>query len=147
MRRNDGFTLVEILLVVVIITILAAVAVPRFVGRGEQARVAAAQSDVSSNIAVALDMFEVDNGFYPTTNQGLAALVEKPTSAPTPQRWNGPYLKGGLPKDPWRRSYVYRCPGNEKRDYDLLSLGPDGVEGTEDDITNWESESEEAQAG
>jgi len=146
-RRNDGFTLVEILLVVVIITILAAVAVPRFVGRGEQARVAAAQSDVSSNIAVALDMFEVDNGFYPTTDQGLAALVKKPTSGPTPLRWNGPYLKGGLPKDPWRRPYIYRCPGTEKKDYDLLSMGPDGTEGTEDDITNLEGKKEKAKAG
>ncbi len=101
--------------------------------------------DVQSNIAVALDMFEVDNGLYPTTEQGLAALIEKPTTSAGSDKWNGPYLKGGIPKDPWGRQYVYRCPGVNSKDYDLCSVGRDGVEGTVDDITNWKRDSETAE--
>ena len=143
-KRNSsgGFTLVEMLLVVVIITTLAAMVVPRFTGRAKEAKIAAATADIQANIASALDLYEVDNGMYPTTEQGLAALLESPNAPPLPKKWRGPYLKkkGGL-NDPWGTPYVYRSPGiHNTDDYDLYSLGPDGVEGN-DDITNWDDNS------
>jgi general secretion pathway protein G len=142
-RREGGFTLVEMLLVVIIITTLAAMVVPRFAGRAREAKVAAANADIRANIAGALDMYEVDNGAYPTTEQGLAALMEAPVTPPVPQRWRGPYLKkkGGL-KDPWGASYVYRAPGlHNTEDYDLYSLGPGGTEDGADKIVNWDDNS------
>jgi general secretion pathway protein G len=136
---KKGFTLVEIMLVVIIISILAAMVIPNLAGRGEDARRAAAKADVEANLASALDLYEVDCGRYPTTEQGLASLIVKPTSQPEPVRWNGPYLKKKkIPQDPWGHSYVYLAPGTHNKDeYDLSSLGPDGIE-SEDDITNWE---------
>ncbi|MFH1655808.1 MAG: type II secretion system major pseudopilin GspG [Candidatus Omnitrophota bacterium] len=138
--RKQGFTLVELLLVVTIILILAGMVIPRMAGRTEQARRAAAKADIETNIAIALDLYELDSGRYPTSEQGLRALVKKPTSSPVPSNWNGPYLKKRrIPTDPWRRSYVYVSPGiHNLEDYDLYSYGPDGVEGGGDDITNWE---------
>jgi general secretion pathway protein G len=140
MKKKDfkkGFTLIELMLVIIIITTLAAIVFPRFVGRAQQARIAAAKADISNNLAVALDFYEMDNGFYPSTEQGLEALREKPTSAPTPQNWKGPYIKK-KPVDPWGNPYVYVSPGIHNEDYDLYSLGPDGIEGGDDDITNWQ---------
>jgi general secretion pathway protein G len=136
LRFGVGFTLVELLLVIVIIGILAAVILPSFVGRSEQARVAAARADIEGNLGVALDMFEADTGTYPTTDQGLQALIQEPTDA---QNWRGPYLKKlEIPLDPWGRPYQYVCPGRENpHGYDLYSLGKDGEEGTDDDITNF----------
>ncbi len=135
---QQGFTLIEIMLVVLIIGILAALAVPRLVGRSQEARVTAAKADIDSNISVALDMYELDNGNYPTTEQGFAALVQKPSGSPTPANWNGPYLKK-IPKDPWGHAYVYKCPGDvNTAGFDLFSPGPDGVEANADDVTNWE---------
>lgn len=136
-RRS--FTLVELMLVVIIIGILVAMVLPRLAGRSEQARQAAAKVDVNANIATALDLYELDNGQYPTTEQGLAALVKKPTISPVPSNWNGPYLKR-IPRDPWARPYVYKSPGEHNVDFDLYSLGKDGAEGGGDDITNWEEE-------
>ena len=133
---RDAFTLIEIMLVVLIIGILAAMAVPRLVGRSQEAKLTATQADIESNISVALDMFELDNGSYPSTDQGLVALVEKPSTAGT-SHWKGPYLKK-LPKDPWGQNYVYRNPGEKNSEsFDLFSLGPNGIEGDPDDITNW----------
>jgi general secretion pathway protein G len=139
-KRNSGFTLVELLLVVTIILILAGMVIPRMAGRTEQARKAAAKADIETNIAIALDLYELDNGRYPTSEQSLRALVSKPTSSPEPANWNGPYLKKRkIPADPWNRPYVYVSPGTHNvEDYDLYSYGPDGVEGGGDDITNWE---------
>ncbi|MFH0771644.1 MAG: type II secretion system major pseudopilin GspG [Candidatus Omnitrophota bacterium] len=125
-----GFTFVEILLVVVIIGILASMILPRFVGRSEQARQAAARADINASIATALDMFELDNGQYPDK---LDDLIVTPSSA---INWNGPYLKK-KPTDPWGREYIYKLTA-DKKDYELVSYGKDGVAGGVDDISNRE---------
>ena len=135
MNRSKGFTLVELLIVVTILGILVAMVVPRLAGRTEQARRARAAADVQGNIPLALDLFELDTGKYPTSEEGLNALRVQPPGA---QNWKGPYLKQG-PVDPWNRPYRYVYPGAKNpQDYDLFSLGPDGAEGTSDDIGNWE---------
>lgn len=137
---TEGFTLIELMLVIIIIGILAAVAVPRFTGRAEQAKVSAARVDILSNIPVALDLFELDNGFYPATEQGLSALRFQPTTHPIPRDWRGPYVKKKL-RDPWSNPYNYICPGvHNPHGYDLFSYGKNGVEGGGDDIINWEEE-------
>lgn len=128
-----GFTLIELMLVVIIIATLVAMVMPRLTGRSEQARIAAAKADINSNIATALKLYELDNGNFPSTDEGLNALLNKPASA---SNWNGPYLER-KPMDPWAREYKYKCPGEHRlTDYDLYSLGKDGVESA-DDITNW----------
>ncbi|MDD5129682.1 MAG: type II secretion system major pseudopilin GspG [Candidatus Omnitrophica bacterium] len=129
-----GFTLIELMLVVVIIGALVAMVMPRLTGRGEQARVAAASADINANIATGLKLYELDNGNFPSTSDGLNALLVKPSSA---KNWNGPYLER-KPLDPWGKEYEYKSPGeHRKTDYDLYSLGKDGVEST-DDVTNWD---------
>lgn len=137
-KQNQAFTMIEILLVVIIIGILAALVIPNFTGRGEQARVAAAQADIEANLSTALDLYELDNGRYPTTEQGLKALITKPNSSPVPQNWSGPYLKKKrVPIDPWKNEYVYVSPGaHNTSSFDLSSYGPDGIQ-SDDDITNW----------
>ncbi len=136
-KHNNAFTLIELMLVVIIIGVLAAMVVPRLAGRSEQAREAAAQADIEANIATALDLYELDNGQYPTTEQGLNALIKKPTSSPLPDNWRGPYLKKE-PLDPWGKHYTYRYPGEHNiEDYDLASWGKDGFEGGGDDVVNW----------
>jgi len=132
--RSVGFTLIELMLVVIIIGALVAMVLPRFTGRGEQARVAAAQADISANIATALKLYELDNGTFPSSEEGLSALLAKSGSA---IRWNGPYLEK-KPIDPWGKEYQYRYPGEHRTaDYDLYSFGKDGVE-SQDDVKNWE---------
>lgn len=130
--------MIELMLVMIIIGILAALVVPRFANRAEQSRIVAAKTDIESNLGVVLDLFETDNGFYPTTEQGLSALISSPTSPPVPPNWRGPYVKKKvIPTDPWGHPYVYTCPGTRNPEgYDLTSYGPDGVEGGGDDITN-----------
>ena len=136
--RERGSTLIELMLVVVIIGALVAMAVPRLAGRTDSARRGIAEADIKGNISLALRLYEVDNGRYPTTDQGLKALLQKPASPPVPNNWKGPYLEQD-PQDPWQQPYAYKYPGSHPpRDYDLSSLGPDGVE-SEDDITNWSS--------
>ncbi len=134
-----GFTLIEILLVVIIIGTLAAMMVPRFAGRSDQARKAAAKADIEVNIATALKLYELDNGFFPSTEQGLNGLIEKPAVAPVPENWNGPYLEK-KPIDPWGRPYQYESPGvHRTHDYDLFSRGKNSKEDkTDDDIVNWQ---------
>jgi general secretion pathway protein G len=122
--RSAGFTLLELLVVIVIIGLLAGYVAPRYfaqVGRSE-VQVAKAQID---SLEKALDQFRLDNRRYPSPEEGLAALVEKPANA---ANWSGPYLKKGVPADPWGRPYVYRAPGT-RGDYDVLSLGKDGKPG------------------
>ncbi len=128
-----GFTLIELLLVMVILTVLAAVVVPKFTNRSEQARSTAAKTDIS-NLETAIDAFEVDCGRYPATEEGLGALVQQPANV---QSWHGPYIKRGVPSDPWGNTYVYRFPGSHNTtSYDLFSMGPDGRE-SNDDVDNW----------
>ena len=135
-RRRRGFTLIELLLVVVIIGILAAIVVPRLVGRSDEARIAAAKGDLKA-MNDALGQYEVDNGKYPTTAQGLMALLVKPSAPPEPKNWKGPYLSNltEIPKDPWGNEYQFLCPGSKfSTGFDLYSYGPDGQAGTEDDV-------------
>ena len=129
---QGGFTLIEILLVVIIIGILAGLAIPRFAGRTRDAEVAAARTDVD-RISTAISLYELDNGEYP---RALQDLVQEPAHA---RNWRGPYFeRAAVPRDPWGQEYVYVFPGvNNRHSYDLRSLGPDGVE-SEDDITNWQ---------
>ncbi len=138
-RQRRGFTLIELMLVVVIIGILLGMVVPRLTGRTEQAKLTAASGDIKMNIKTALDMYELDNGVYPTTEEGLAALLSKPQSA---SNWRGPYLDN-KPKDPWGADYQYRCPSSHGRDYDLYSYGKNSQEGGGDDVVNWEENSSE----
>ena len=126
-QKNKGFTLIELMLVVIIIGILAAVVLPRFVGRTEQARKSAALTQVES-IGLALDAFELDNGHFPAT---LDELMVNSANLPN---WHGPYMKKEIPLDPWGHPYSYKTPGDVHPDYDLKSLGPNGTEGDEDDI-------------
>lgn len=148
MFRNDpkdhGFTLLEIMVVVVILSILALYVGPKIIGEPQKARINAAMIQIKS-IETALKMYKLDNGVYPTTEQGLEALVQPPEVGQLANKWRkGGYLeKGRLPKDPWGNDYIYMSPGiNNADDFDLLSYGPDGEPGGEDentDINNWET--------
>jgi general secretion pathway protein G len=132
-RVRRGFTLIELLLVLVILAVLAAVVVPKFTKRSQEASIAAAKADIAG-MDIALDAYEIDNGRYPTSEEGLAALMVAPPSA---TNWKGPYLKRAADKDPWGNPYNYRSPGQHNpTGYDLASYGPDGREGN-DDIDNW----------
>lgn len=135
---KNGFTLIEILLVMVIIGVLVAMVAPNIAGRGEQAKEAAARTDIEANLSTALDLFRIDMGKYPTTAQGIDALFSS-SKVSNASRWNGPYLKRKkTPVDPWGQEYQYRSPGTyNTRGYDLWSFGADGVE-SDDDVTNWE---------
>ena len=125
--------MIELLLVMVILGILAAIVVPKFGGRTEQARLAAARTQIST-FGTALDAYEVDNGNYPRGKNGLQDLVVAPRNA---QNWKGPYMQE-VPLDPWGHAYIYECPGKHNPSgYDLLSMGPDGQVGGGDDVANW----------
>jgi general secretion pathway protein G len=141
--RHRGFTLIEIMVVVVIIGLLAAVIVPQVVDKVDQARVAKAQQDITS-LETALTMYRLDNSKYPTTDQGLSALTTQPTD-PNIRHWRpGGYIKR-ISKDPWGNDYQYVYPGTHGGEYDLYSLGADnqpGGEGTDADVGNWNAENE-----
>ena len=125
---RSAFTLIELLLVLVILGVLAAVVVPKFTGRTEDAKIKACQAEMSG-VMTALGTYEVDCGSYPTTDQGLLALVQNPGI----DAWKRPYLPK-VPVDPWGHDYIYRSPGSNGKDFDLMSMGPDGREGGGDDI-------------
>jgi len=132
--KRKAFTLVELLLVLVILGTLAAIVLPRFGGTKRRAQDAAAKTQITTFKTV-LNAFEVDNGYFPET---LEDLVQQPRDA---KDWRGPYLdSGSIPLDPWGHDYLYQYPGrNNPNGYDLMSMGFDGRENTDDDITNWES--------
>ena len=139
----QGFTLIEIMVVVVILGILAGLIVPRIMDRPEEARRTKAAIQIQS-IEQALKLYKLDNGDYPTTEQGLQALIEAPSVGRLPKKWRkeGYLDKGRLPKDPWDNDFVYISPGLHS-DFDLMSYGPDGEpggEGNDEDINNWEIE-------
>jgi len=136
---SSGFTLMEVLVVVAILAILAAIVVPRVMDRPDEARRVAAKADIGA-IVQSLKLYRLDNGFYPSTDQGLAALVQRPTANPVPPNWKqGGYLER-LPKDPWGGDYQYLNPG-VRGEIDVFSLGADrarGGEGNNADIGNWD---------
>jgi len=135
-ERESGFTLIELLVVVIIIGLLASLVAPKFFGKLGASRQKTAKAQIEL-LGQALDEFRLDNGRYPTTDEGLEALRKKPDNMPN---WAGPYLPKPVPKDPWGRDYVYRSPG-EHGDYDLYSYGRDGQEGGEGedaDVVSWE---------
>ena len=138
-NRAVGFTLIEILVVVAILGILAAIVVPRIMDRPDEAKRVAAKADIGA-IVQALKLYRLDNGFYPSTDQGLSALVQRPTTTPVPGNWKqGGYLER-LPKDPWGSDYQYLSPG-VRGEIDVFSLGADrarGGEGSGADIGNWD---------
>ena len=130
-QRNRGFTLIEIMVVVVIISVLIGLVAPNIMGRVDEAKVTAAKADIAT-MSQALDMYRIDNGHYPSTEQGLQALVSKPGGTPEPKNWNssGYMKKKELPKDPWGNDYQYiRYPDGR---FDILSYGADGQEGGEE---------------
>jgi len=133
--RREGFTLIELLMVMAIIGLLAALVVPKFMGKVGKAYQQAAQTQIEL-FGAALDAYRLDLGKYPTTEQGLEALRIQPEDA---ENWDGPYLKKKIPFDPWKNEYVYKSPGDHG-DYDIISYGADGKEGGENedqDIVSW----------
>ncbi len=142
-KNNNGFTLIELMVVVVILGILAGMIVPKLMGRTDEAKQVKARTDIVA-METGLKLYRLDNGNYPTTEQGILALVERPESEPIPTKWpTGGYLeKGKVPKDPWGREYLYLSPGMNG-EYDIISYGADGAPGGADkdlDINNWEIE-------
>jgi general secretion pathway protein G len=136
-RRNAGFTFIEIMVVVSIIGLLMALVGPRFIRGQEKAETKAAVAQIEM-LGTALDTFRLDVGRYPTTQEGLAALVQRPGMT---DRWDGPYLKKGVPMDPWGHQFFYRSPGEGGRNYDIYSLGADGApggDGNNKDVTSWD---------
>lgn len=141
-RSSQGFTLIELMVVMLILGILAGIIVPRFMDEPERARRTKAAATIHS-LESALKIYKLDNGQYPTSEQGLQALVEPPSVGRLAKKWReGGYLEKGLPKDPWDNDYIYISPGLHG-DFDLMSYGPDGEPGGEEldaDINNWEME-------
>ncbi|MDR2179133.1 MAG: type II secretion system major pseudopilin GspG [Synergistaceae bacterium] len=140
LKKRPGFTLIEIMVVVVILGMLAAIVVPRIGENVEEARRTAAKTQIE-NFVTSLEMYRLHNGSYPTTQQGLDALVKKPTLAPVPKKYPPESYMSRIPDDPWGNPFIYRCPG-EKGAFDVISTGRNGEEGGEGwdaDITNHES--------
>jgi len=135
-NKQAGFTLIEIMVVVIIIGVLTALIAPNIIGQSDKARITAAKADIHT-IAMQLDLYKLDNFFYPSTDQGLQSLVTKPTGRPEPKNWKSDGYLPRLPEDPWLNAYIYVSPGAHGA-YDLSSPGPDGKPGTEDDVTSWD---------
>lgn len=138
MHKQSGFTLIELMVVVVILALLATFVVPQIMDRPEQARVVKAQQDIR-NLESALKMYKLDNFSYPSTDQGLEALIKKPEGNPKPRNYNAKGYLENLPQDPWGNDYLYLNPGVHG-EIDIYSLGADGVEGGDGfntDIGNW----------
>lgn len=132
-----GFTLIELMLVLVILAVLATIVMRNFAGQSEKARVTTAKAQIG-NVSGALDQFEVDVGRFPSSEEGLASLMEQPGNS---KGWAGPYLKQKISNDPWGHPYLYKFLGQHNpKGFDIFSSGPDGAEGTEDDVGNWNEE-------
>ncbi len=138
---RGGFTLIELLVVILVIGLLAGLVGPRILGRVSEAKTATARTQIEM-LGVALDSYRLDNGSYPTTEQGIAALQQRPTGEPAALNWRGPYLRKAIPADPWGRPYGFRSPGEHNpTGYDLWSYGRDnepGGEGDDADATSWQ---------
>ncbi len=139
-EKRNGFTLIEMIVVMIILAVIAGLVGPRLFKNVARAKRSAAKAQIEL-LGIALDNYRLDNDMYPTTQQGLQALVTEPTSPPVPPNWDGPYLKKEVPVDPWGREYYYESPGTYNPDgYDLYSLGRDGLEGGDDedaDVVSW----------
>ena len=138
-RRRRGITLIEMLVVLTIIALFAALVAPRMLGQGDKARVTAARAQINS-FMTALGAYKLDTGMYPTTEMGLAALRVKPQNV---NQWQGPYLPQDIPKDPWGREYIYKFPGEHGDEPDIISLGADGQPGGEGiaaDVMSWKAQ-------
>jgi general secretion pathway protein G len=140
-ESERGFTLIELMVVIVIIGILAAYIAPKFINRTEDAKINAAKAQIRS-FETGLKLFRLDNGFYPTTDQGLASLVTQPTTGRVPEKYKqGGYIESSkVPNDPWNNPYIYESPGSHGFDYEIKCLGADGIEGGEQqnaDIDSW----------
>ena len=134
--RQSGFTLLELLVVMVILGLLVGYVAPKYFAQVGKSEVKTARAQIES-LEKALDMYRLDTGHYPTTEQGLNALNLKPQNEP---KWSGPYLKKDVPLDPWGKAYIYKVPGEKGTEFDLMSLGKDGApggEGENADISNW----------
>lgn len=141
MKKRDGFTLLELLIVVVILGILATFLVPKIMQKPDEARIVKAKNDIKS-MELALKMYKLDNGSYPNTLQGLKALIVKPDQSPIPNNWRaGGYLDTNSVADPWGNAYIYRSPGENGRAFEIICLGADGKEGgkgVDADINSWQ---------
>ncbi len=143
-RNQKGFTLIEIMVVIIILGLLAGLVLPRILGQEEKAKIGTAKVQIRS-LESALDAYKLDNGSYPSTEQGFDALIRKPETGRVPPKWReGGYLKPArIPKDPWDKDYVYLSPGSEGREYEIISYGADnepGGEGKNADIQSWKIE-------
>ena len=139
LRNSGGFTLVELLVVIIVLGLLVGLVGPRLFGRVGQSKTATARAQIEL-LGASLDQYRLDIGAYPSASEGLEALTRNPNKP----KWNGPYLKKGVPKDPWGNAYKYRCCPGQNGDYDLWSEGADGApggEGENADVTSWESDS------
>lgn len=143
-QARAGFTLMELMLVMAILVILIGLVAPRFMGAQEGANISSTKTQIGL-FKSSLDMYRLHLNGYPTTEQGLAAMVEEPSDVDVPDRWQGPYLDSGLPIDPWGNEYQYEYPPTRNTaDFpDIWSMGPDGEDGTDDDIGNWPDEDRE----
>jgi general secretion pathway protein G len=144
MKNQKGFTLIELMVVLIILGLLATIVLPKFLGSEEKAKREVVKTQIRS-LESALDAYRLDNGFYPTTDQGLDALIKKPEVGRIPAKWrDGGYLKPArIPKDPWSTDYVYISPGSENREYEIISYAADkepGGDGNNADIQSWKME-------
>lgn len=142
LKSEKGFSIIELMVVVIIIGILATTILPKIMGRADDAKITKVKADIKS-LETALDMYKIDNDVYPDTEQGLSALIKIPEVGRLPKKWRkGGYLKKAvIPKDPWGNEYIYVSPGT-KGDYDIITYGADGMQGGEDldkDISNWDN--------